>query len=389
MQAAVSGHKKIAEVQLGNRRIVACLSETPDDLKWDKFLQSTPLGQYQQSNTWARAKATEGWKTARVVLTAGDEVVGGFQVLYKSWWWGGIGYVSKGPVVRHESGELAQFAMDLIRMVCARLRLSALVIQPPDSSDDSEFRLTDRGLINYAAGKVIESTWLVGLGLERDCRQKQMTTNTRREVRQAIRRGIRVREGKREDLPVFFDLMRLSCRRQRTKPNPSDVAFLYRLWDAASPRHRTRLFLAEHDGVPLGGLLCISFGNVVSAWKKGWSDRQSQARPNELLNYECIKWAAANGFDSVDFGAFDDEMAVAVLRGDPISERCKASRHFFNMRFGGRPVILPAAMIYIPNPLLRLAYRIVFSRKIRKAVERRKVMDAMRREALGRAEAKV
>jgi peptidoglycan pentaglycine glycine transferase (the first glycine) len=384
-----AGRERIEVRESAGPNVKAWFSREPEDEEWDAFLLGTPLGQYQQSSMWARAKATEGWSVARVLITLEEEIVGGFQVLYKSSWWGGTGYVSKGPVVEQGSGGLARFGVELLGWVCTRLRLRALVVQLPDECEDGVWGLADRGFLNYAAGQVIESTWLIGSGSERGGTERSMTANTRREARQAIRRGTFVREGRREDLPVFFELMRSSCSRQKTKPNPGDVAFLYSLWDAAGPRDCIRLFLAEHGGVPLGGLLCIPFGRTVNAWKKGWSETESHQRPNELLNYECLRWAAENGFDCVDFGAFDDVMALAVLRGEPISERCKASRHFFNMRFGGRPMILPAAMIYIPNPLLRLAYRIVFSRKIRSAVERRRKMDAVRQASLGRAEAAV
>ncbi|MBE0656238.1 MAG: GNAT family N-acetyltransferase [Bryobacteraceae bacterium] len=382
-------HEQIEVHECAGPNVEAWLGREPEDEEWDAFLQTTPLGQYQQSSMWARAKATEGWRVARAVMVAGEEIVGGFQVLYKSSWWGGIGYVSKGPVVEQGSGELARFGVELLEKVCARLRLRALVVQLPDESDAGLWGLAGRGFLNYAAGKVIESTWLIGLGRQHNGTQKAMTANTRREVRQAIRRGIRVREGKREDLPVFFELMRSSCRRQQTRPNPGDVASLFRLWDAAESQNCIRLLLAEHEGVPLGGLVCIQFGRTMSAWKKGWREMKGHPRPNELLNYECLKWAAENGCDQVDFGSFDDVMAVAVLRGEPVSEESKASRHFFNMRFGGRPAILPAAMIYIPNPLLRLAYRIVFGRKIRSSVERRRAMDAVGQAAHRRVEASV
>lgn len=381
--------ERIEVSQFAGPNMEAWFSRQPEDEGWDAFLQSTPLGQYQQSSMWARAKATEGWSVVRLLLTAEEEIIGGFQVLYKFSWWGGIGYVSKGPVMQQTSELSAGLALDLLQRACTRLRLRALVVQLPDECEDGPWGLAGRGFLNYTAGKVIESTWLIGLGSKRGGMDRAMTANTRREARQAIRRGVSVRQGKREDLPVFFEMMRSSCRRQKTMPNPGDVAFLYSLWDTSEPRNCIRLFLAEYEGVPLGGLMCIPFGRIMYAWKKGWSEAGSAHRPNELLNYDCLKWSAENGFDSVDFGAFDDEMALALLRGKPISEECKASRHFFNVRFGGRPVILPPAMIYIPNPLLRLAYRIVFSRKLRKAVERRREMDAVRRESFGRSEAAV
>lgn len=386
MQTTASGREKIGERELGDRQIVGWLFEAPEDLRWDSFLMGTPLGQYQQSSMWAIAKATEGWKVARVVFTEDEKVVGGFQVLYKSSWWGGIGYVSKGPVLEHPSEELARFAVDLLQTICARLRLRALVVQLPDECDDRQFHLVDRGFLMNALGKVIESTWLIGLAPKRHGMERAMTANTRQEVRQAIRRGIVTREGSNRDLPVFFDLMRSSCRRQGVNPSPRRIDFLHSLWGAASPSGSIKLFFAEYEDTPVCGLLCIIFGRRVNFWKKGWNESEGNRHPNELLMSKSLEWAASKGYEDVDFGSFDDESAVAMLRDANGPAEYRSSRHFFNARFGGRPMILPAAMIFIPNPLLRLAYRLVFNSKIRRAVERRREMDAARREALGREE---
>lgn len=387
MHSKASEREKIAERRIDGRHIVACMSEAAEDFEWDSFLMETPLGQYQQSSFWGRAKATEGWTVARVVMLAEDHIVGGFQALYRSSWWGGIGYVSKGPVVEKASGALAGFSVELLEEICARLRLRALVVQPPDASDEEQFRLTDRGFMSYAAGTVIESTWLVDLCEGMANLERFMTQETRLKVRQARRREISVRQGGREDIPVFFDLMLSSCRRQGVHPNPHSVETLLRLWDACAPHGCIGLLLAEHRQIPISGILCIRFGKRVSAWKKGWSNTSGNLRPNDILLYEALKWALDEGYAQFDHSGFDDRLAVAISRGERIDENGMASRHYFHVRFGGRPVILPAAMIFIPNPLLRLAYKVVFRKKIRRALERRREMDAVRREALDRADA--
>lgn len=115
--------------------------------------------------------------------------------------------------------------------------------------------------------------------------------------------------------------------------------------------------------------------------------RQRLESTNEVLDYEWLKTEAGNRLGWADCGADDDAPALVVLRGDPVPEKSESGRHFLSTRSGLRPLILPSAMIYLPNPLLRLAYRIVFGWKNRKAVERRREMDAARQAAIGRARA--
>jgi hypothetical protein len=230
--------------------------------------------------------------------------------------------------------------------------------------------LLPRGVLPNLLTSVIETTWIVDLRGGLEPVKQAIDKNTRKKLRQAKSRGITIREGARTDLPTFFGLMQSSCRRQGTKPNPSDVKFLFGLWDAAKPAACIKLFIAEHEAEPVGGLLCIPFGRNVSAWKKGWNAGDGHRRPNELLTYDSLKWAVQEGYERLDFMAFDDRSALAVLRGEPIPLEGRASRHFFNSRFGGHPRLLPKAMIHIPSRFLRLAYRIVFYPAIQRAAER-------------------
>jgi hypothetical protein len=261
------------------------------------------------------------------------------------------------------------------------------VFQPPDRSSPSRSLADEAAYLPYVFSEVIESTWLVDLREGMVDLERFMTRETRLKVRQARRREISVRQGGREDIPAFFDLMLSSCKRQGVHPNPQSVDTLIRLWDACDPHGCIGLLLAEHRQIPISGILCIRFGKRVSAWKKGWSNTSGNLRPNDLLLYEALKCALDQGYTLFDHSGFDDRLAIAISRGEQIDEKGMASRHYFHVRFGGRPMILPAAMVYIPNPFFRLAYRFVFSRKIRRALERRKEMDAVRRESLERADA--
>jgi hypothetical protein len=150
-------------------------------------------------------------------------------------------------------------------------------------------------------------------------------------------------------------------------PNPPDVEHLFALWDAAHPAGCIRLFFAEYEGKPLTGYLDIAFGKTLTQWKKGWTSTESQRNPNDMITCEALKWASEYGYLFYDFSAFDRQMAIAMLNGEPLTAEYERSRYAFFGRFGGSPRLLPEAKIYLPNPLLRLAYRVFFHKKIRQA----------------------
>src|SRR5690242_12917165 len=74
-------------------------SDAANDVDWDAFLLSTPLGQFQQSSAWARVKALENWRATRFIMTSEGAPVAGCQVLWKTKLGLRFGYISKGPVV--------------------------------------------------------------------------------------------------------------------------------------------------------------------------------------------------------------------------------------------------------------------------------------------------
>jgi len=358
---------------LGGGTAVAWVSRELEDICWDKFLQETPLGHFQQSTIWARAKGPGGWRPVRVVLTLEDEIVGGFQILRRPYWWGGIGYLSKGPVVLPQPPETADYATEVLRKVSRRERLRALVVQPPDLCEQMPSRLAGGGFELDVLGEVNSATWIVDLRNGFEAVEQRMTKDARRRARQAVNRGVSIREGGRLDLETFFELMLSTCKRQRVDPNPPDVQHLFALWDAAHPAGCIRLFFAEYEGKPLTGYIYIGFGKTLTAWKKGWTSTESDRNPNDLSMYDALKWACQSGYHHCDYCACDRKMALAILSGEPLSAEQARSRYMLFMRFGGGPRLLPEARVYFPNPLLRLAYRVYFHNRIRQAEEEGKL----------------
>lgn len=350
--------------------VLSWMSRGAHDPTWDTFLQTTPLGQYQQASFWARAKAVDRWKPVRVVLTLGDRLVGGFQMLKRPVWWSGIAYVSKGPVVLPGYPGLSEYAARLVQMTCRTERVAAVVVQPPDLGRDISEVLEQYGFIPDVVNHVNAATWMIDVGDGFETVERGMRKHTRQQVRQAIRRQVTLREGSGRDVETFFDLMAATCKRQGVKPNPSSAKHLRQLWDAAEPSGFMRMFFAEYQGRPLAGLFCILFGDTATLWKKGWSSEESGRHPNDLCGYEAVKWACRNGYKQVDFCALDEGIAIALLNGRALSVEHERTRHLFNIRFGGRPQILPVARIYFRYRLTRFAYKLLFRRELRAMEER-------------------
>jgi lipid II:glycine glycyltransferase (peptidoglycan interpeptide bridge formation enzyme) len=343
-----------ADLSPAQRSIRAVSSDALEDPTWDRFLSASGCGQYQQTSVWARVKATEGWNCARTVLWDEDRCLGGFQLLHRRTRFGSLGYVTKGPVLAAEEGDAAKACISALQEAMERLRLRALVAQPPDASG-LEPLLLDAGFDHAPLLRVADANLLIDLD---EHLEQRLPAATRKRVRQAARRGVTVREGRSEELHAFYALMAKTCERRGVAPNPSE-SVLHEIWRLFSAEADVRVSFAEVDGQPVAGLLSLGYGDRLTIWKKGWNGAAADARPNHGLYHETLLWARDAGYRVCDFGGLERGIAATLLRGEPLSPEQRAGRDFFNLTFGGRPVLLPRPLILFPSRLYRLAHRLM------------------------------
>lgn len=340
------------------------LSTSLRDPAWDAFLQSTPLGQFQQSSMWAQVKQVEGWSPIRAILHEDEdgEITGGFQILQKKTRFGRIGYVSKGPILAQESDEGWHHILGLLTQTTRQHGLRALVLQLPDFSHCPDTLYPQHRFLPNNHMGIVQTTLMVDTSKGFNVAQQRMSASVRKNVRQAQRRGLAIKVADHQDLGVFFELMRCTCVRQSASPNPASLEVLESYWNALYPSGNLRVFLAEFNGSILAGQLCIPFGNRVSLWKKGWNSEQSGLHPNEMLHTDVFAWACANDMLFCDFCALSPHVA-AILKDHGTTDGLQMNgTDTFNLRFGGRPFFLPVSQIFLSSMIARLGFRFLGSR---------------------------
>lgn len=351
--------------------MLARFSSAADDGVWDDFLSATAQGHFQQSSHWARAKAVEGWQPVRVILTRDKEIVGGFQMLSRPSRLGRIGYISKGPVLTLAEPAAVELAFDAIFSAVRREKLRALIVQVPDEPGIEAWSFVAHRFAPNHLVQVISATLLIDTAGGMEDIRRRMRRTTTKDLKRAEKRGVKIREGTEADLGTFFRLMTETCRRQNTAPSPASEAALLGVWNAFRPQDAIRLTLAELEGEPVAGILCLCFGNRVTAWKKGWSGAHGERQPNQLVMFEAIQWSHRRGYHIFDCTAMNRSTAESLLNGNELSDDQKRGRDFFLLGYGGRPVLLPESWVYFANPVLRCLYRFLGGKQWIRALARR------------------
>lgn len=322
------------------------------DPAWDTFLSETSGGQYVQSSLWAQVKAINGWRVERVTVTQQGRIVAGAQLLLRPLpAIGAVGYLPRGPIFAVADPTLTNLVMNALLDSAKRCRCQIMLVQPPGNGERLAAQLPDWNF--RPSSKIVAPAYTLLLDLRQKVEAilKRMNRQTRYNTRLGPRRGLVIREGTKDDLPAFYRLLTMTGQRQNF--DVSSEEYYANMWQAFGSGDHIALFLAEYEGEVVSAQLAIAFGNTVINKMTAWSGLYGNLKPNEALMWAAIQWAKAQSRDYYDFGGMSSKIANALLLGEPLTERMKASVSSFKLGFGGEVFVYPKAYMYVGNPMLR------------------------------------
>ena len=347
-------------------------SDAASKRQYTEFLARHERCSFFQSVEWAAVKSN--WKNEIVLAEdAQGNITGGMSVLIRRVpLFGNLMYSPRGPVCDPADRDSLRQLTEGAELLAWKYNAMALRMEPDVPCGDSAFRaaLEDLGCRfrtgPVSARDVIQPRQVFRLDLRGRSEAQVLAgfpQKTRYNIRLAQRRGVTVREGTREDLPVFHALLTETGRRDGFLVRP--LAYFQRMWDAMGPDHMA-LLLAWYDGRPIAGAIPIFYGNKTWYAFGASADDRREVMPCYLLQWEMIRRAIARG------------CAVYDLRGvlevtdanDP-----RGGLYRFKRQFGAALTDLmgEADMVYRPVTwrLYRLAERLYVRLRDRSARRQR------------------
>lgn len=323
------------------RILIEAAALSRDD-EWDAFVRSAPGGHHVQTSRWGRVKATSGWGTARVTVRDGGAIVGGCQVLVRSFGrLGAVGYAPRAPLIgagRSPSTDGA--VLDGLDELSRAARLRLLKLQPPIHRADLGPALERRGYGPSELEAAPLATVLVDLDREEGEVLAAMRPGARSNIRKATRKGVEIRSGGAPDLPTFAALVSRTSARQGFSPFPP--RYYEQIWNEFATGGDVTLLLAEQRGRVLSGALIVGYGEVAVYKMGAWSGERSDVHPNELMHWAGMRWARSRGHRFYDFDGIPVGVARALLRGESPAGARSGTAHF-KLGFGGEVRVFPGA----------------------------------------------
>ena len=329
--------------------------------EYKEFLESHERCNFQQSPEWAKVKSN--WKNE--VVLAEDEngkIIGAVSVLIRKIpVFGNIMYSSRGPTCDIHDVAVMKQLTDGIKELAKKYNAFVYKAEPDIESKDEEFRkvVTSLGYKIKDDAKnfreEIQPRYVFRLDIKDKTEDEIFSgfhSKTRYNVRLAIKKGVEVKEGTREDLKEFHKIMVETGARDGFIIRP--LSYFEKMYDELAPNHM-KLLMAYHDGKAISGVIPIFYGNKTWYLYGASSNEYRNVMPNYLLYWEMIKISIARGDDMFD------------LRGVPGVADNSNGLYRFKKGFGAEYTEF-IGELYIPfKPLTYKLYKIAekIFRKVR------------------------
>jgi lipid II:glycine glycyltransferase (peptidoglycan interpeptide bridge formation enzyme) len=325
---------------------------------WNAFVAREPSFALLQSWKWGELKERLGWKVFRIAVQENGQIVAGAQMLVRPMPLiplVSIAYIPRGPLGCWLDETIKPQLLSELQRIAKYHRAVFLKIEPslPNSPAVTQaleqYNFQPSFYANHSRATII-----LDLRQDLDDVLKQMRRKTRQYIRLASQRGVVAREGNAEDLPAFYDLMKITGERASFSPRAYSH---YKLeWETFKETNEAILFMAYHDDRLLAGRMIFRFGIHAAEFYAGSLDEYTDLHPNYLLAWEAIKWAKAQGCDSYDLWGIPEAVGQAVYDGGvlPTSDRRDGlwGVYQFKRGFGKRVVFYAKTCDSVYSPFL-------------------------------------
>ena len=279
--------------------------EEKESLK--KFLNENPKTNFLQSPEWARVK-TEWENEFIIVKDKSGKIKGTMSILLrkvpilKRY----IMYAPRGFVCDQHDKETLRELFDKAKNIAEKYKVFIFKLDPDISINDTNFTqiMHELGIKSKKNIKnikqVIQPKYVFRLNLKNKTEEellKSFYEKTRYNIRLAIKKGVTVREGAKEELKIFYEIMNTTGKRDGFFIRP--FSYFEKIYNEMGKEHMKILF-AEYDGKIIATAMPILYGNKVWYLYGGSTNEYRNLMPTYLMQWKMIKWAIENKCDWYD-----------------------------------------------------------------------------------------
>ena len=282
------------------------IASEKDAEEWNKLVESSPHGTIFHTWKWLKiAEKHTNSKLYPIIGYKGTTPVGIFPLFYQRKAFLKMVFsppphtavIYLGPALvdydklkqSKKETNFVEFQSEVNKFINEELNANYISISlPPGLLDPRPFKWT-----GYEVEPAYDYVMDLSNGIEQIW-QKKCDRKLRQDIERARRRGIYIEKGGKEELEVIHGLMvDRYAEQDKIVTVPKD--YLLELYDAFS--ENIKIFVAKYEGEIVTGVIDIYYKDRIASWignpRPGVKISPS---PNDLLNWEVMKYACEHGF---------------------------------------------------------------------------------------------
>lgn len=323
--------------------------------KFNSFIKQHAEGHVMQAWEWGDIKGRTGWKPRRLVLEKYGQIIAAATVLERGlpFFKVPIFYCPRGPVVEFNDRDKTDELFRAIRELAEKQKAILLKIDPAIPSADIDLLdyLKSRGFRQVDKGKNFEGVqpkyvFRLDITPGEETLLAGMSQKTRYNIRLAAKRGVKVRTGTREDLPLFYKVLKETTERDNFLVRA--YSYFVDLYDTLVPAGLAQLFVAEYQGRIIAGTLAFVAGEKAWYVYGASSNNHRNVMPNYLIQWEMICWAKSKGCTLYDFRGVSGDLS----ENNPLYGLYK-----FKKGFSGEFTEFAGEWDYVYRPLMYIIWQ--------------------------------
>jgi len=346
--------------------------EIDERRRWNDCLRSLPYAHVLQTWQWGEFKRISGWAPQRLAFQRKGQIVALASLASRKIGPFTVQVISKGPALDYSDSALAAAVLHELERRARRFGTIWLKIDPdivaatglpksendqPDTTGGAIIDLLQARGWHFSAEQVqFRNTLAIDLRRPEDEIWRALSGNTRRKVRLAAKREVRIRPAGLADLPLLYQLYRLTSERDNFFIRP--FAYYERAWRDFIAAGLAQAFIAEYAGRALAHVILFHFGPKCWYFYGASADAERRRMPNYALQWAAIQWARDQGYTVYDMWGAPD-----------VFDESDRMWGVYQFKRGFRGTLLRhiGAWDFAPQPLLRYVYNRL-SARLRKIV---------------------
>lgn len=298
-----------------------------------KFANSHPNKSFMQTPEIAALRAKDGWDVHYVGTKEDDKLLAATMLVGKTTFLGQkLFYAPGGPLIDYENTKLLRFFIQNLKSYLKKHHAYALRIDPYYEliERDRNGEIVEGGFNHQKALKNLQNLgfkpiknpsqpqYLFVMDLKNRTKDQILADfkrNTRNHVRKAEKMGVKVRELKREELPILKQITESTSKRRHFTDRP--LSYYEEMYDLFVPRKEAKFIVAEAPVVtlskecsekdistvlPLSAAMFILYGDEIIYLFSGSDEKyMKDYNAQYLIQWHMIKHAAEHGFKRYNF----------------------------------------------------------------------------------------